>query len=219
LKKRAQAEPNPTDGWRFDQCSNQDLRDVLKFLILLIKPNKPTRLNVGPIATIADCLFGDLKVSWANVFSEVVEKEVEKIDTHKDSYLPAYLIHLYQDQKALTKEKTRKFIALKRTMAMENPEEEEEQEKPAKIVTEEFINLSDQEEPTKQEKKSDQAIHQDKGRQAAKETKEDIECGPRHPCWEKMSRMEHPSSKERMEEFNKYGIGRRFLFYVKAEQV
>jgi hypothetical protein len=73
LKKRAQAEPymnyfeeepSPSDGWRFDQCSNQDLRDVLKFLIRLIKPNKPTRLNVGPIATIADCLFGDLKVSW-----------------------------------------------------------------------------------------------------------------------------------------------------------
>jgi hypothetical protein len=41
-------------------------------------------------------------------------------------------------------------------MAMEDPEEEEEQEEPAKVVTEEFNNLSDQEEPTKQEKKSDQ---------------------------------------------------------------
>jgi hypothetical protein len=118
LKKRSLAEPymkyfeeepSPTDGSRFDQCSNQDLRDVLKFLILLIKPNKPTRLNVGPIATIVDCLFEDLKVSWADVFSEAVEKQVEKIDTHKDSYLPAYLIHLYQDQKALTKEETRKI--------------------------------------------------------------------------------------------------------------
>jgi hypothetical protein len=168
LKKRAQVEPymkyfeekpNPTDGWRFNQCSNQDLMDVLKFLIPLIKPNKPTWLNVGLIATIVDCLFGDLKVSWADVFLEAVEKEVEKIDTHKDSYLPAYLIHLYQDQKALTKKETRKFTVLKRTMAMEDPEEEEEQEEPAKIVTEEFIDLNDQEEPTKQEKKSDQAIH------------------------------------------------------------
>jgi hypothetical protein len=185
-------EPSPTDGWRFNHCSNQDLRDVYKFLYPLIKPNKPTKLNVRPIATIANCLFRDLKVSWADVFSKAVEKEVEKIDTHKDSYLPAYFIHLYQDQKALTKEETRKFTALKRTMAMEDPEEEEEQEKPAKIVTEEFIDLSDQEEPTKQEKKSNQAIHQDKGRQATKETKEDTKCGPRDPCWGKMSRMEHP---------------------------
>jgi hypothetical protein len=85
----------------------------------------------------------------------------------------------------LTKEETRKFTVPKRTMAMEDPEEEEEQEEPAKIVTKEFIDLSDQEEPTKQEKKSDQAIHQDKGRQAAEETKEDTECNPRNPCWGK----------------------------------
>jgi uncharacterized protein YhaN len=35
----------------------------------------------------------------------------------------------------------------------------------------------------------------------------------------KMSRMEHPLSKECLEEFNKYGIGRQFLSYVKSEQV
>jgi hypothetical protein len=170
----------------------------------LIKPNKPTRLNVGPIATVADCLFGDFKISWADVFSEAVEK----INTHKDSYLPAYLIHLYQDQKALTKEETRKFTALKRTMAMEDPEEEEEQEEPAKIVTEEFINLSDQEEPTKQEKNIDQAIHQYKGQPAAKRTQEDTECSPRDLGWGKMSRMEHPSSEKSLVEFHKYGMGR-----------
>jgi hypothetical protein len=195
-----------------------DLISAAKFLIPLIKPNKPTRLNVGPIATVADCLFGDLKVSWADVFSEAMEKEVEKINTHKDSYLPAYLIHLYQDQKALTKEETRKFTALKRTMAMEDPEEEEEQEEPAKIVTEEFIDLSDQEEPTKQEKNVDQAIHQDKGKPAAKRTQEDTECGPRDLGWGKRSKREHPSSEKRLVEFNKYGMGRQFLSYVKVEQ-
>jgi hypothetical protein len=98
LKKRSQAEPymkyfkeepSQTDGWRFDQCNNQDLRDILKFLILLIKPNEPTRLNVGPIATIADYIFRDLEVSWADVFSEVVEKEVEKIDTTR---IPIFLL-------------------------------------------------------------------------------------------------------------------------------
>jgi hypothetical protein len=123
----------------------------------------------------------------------------------------------------LTKEETRKFTALKRTMAMEDPEEEEEQEEPAKVVTEEFNDLSDQEEPTKQKKKSDQtekenqAIHQDKGKQAAKETQEDTECGPKDPCWGKMSRIEHPLSEERLEDFNKYGIGRQFLSYVEVE--
>jgi hypothetical protein len=104
-------------------------------------------------------------------------------------------------------------------MAKEDPKEEEEQEELAKIVTEEFINLSDPEEPTKHEKKSDQAIHQDKGKPAAKETQEDTECGPRDPGWGKMSRMEHPPSEERLEEFNKYGMDRQFLSYVKAEQV
>jgi hypothetical protein len=159
----------------------------MKFLIPLIKPNKPTRLNVGPIATIINCLFGNLKVSWADVFSEAVKKEVENIETHKDSYLLAYLIHPYQDHKALTKEETKKFTALKKTMAMEDPEEEQEQEETAKVVTEEFNNLSDQEEPIKQEKKfdqtkkEDQAIHQDKGNQAAKETQEDTKCSPRDP--------------------------------------
>jgi hypothetical protein len=34
-----------------------------------------------------------------------------------------------------------------------------------------------------------------------------------------MSRMEHPPSEERLEEFNKYGIDRQFSSYVKAEQV
>jgi hypothetical protein len=34
-----------------------------------------------------------------------------------------------------------------------------------------------------------------------------------------MSRIEHPSSEERLEEFSKYGIGRQFLSYVEAEQV
>jgi hypothetical protein len=106
----------------------------------------------------------------------------------------------------LTKEETRKFTALKRTMAMEDPKEEEEQEEPAKVVTQEFNDLTDQEEQTKQEKKSDQT------------KKEDTECGPRDPCWGKMSMIEHPSSEERLEEINKYGIGRHFLSYVEAER-
>jgi hypothetical protein len=89
LKKRSQAEPylkyfdgepSPPDGWRFEQCTNKEFRDVLKFLIHLMKPNKPSRLNIGPVATIADCLFGNLKVSWAAVFHEVLEKELDKMD-------------------------------------------------------------------------------------------------------------------------------------------
>jgi hypothetical protein len=113
---------------------HDELRDVLKFLIPLMKPNKPSRLNVGPVATIADCLFGNLKVSWAAVFYEALEKELDKMESHLDSFLPANMIHLYQDKKALTKEEERRFTAMKWTLMIEDLEsEEEEEEQPAKL--------------------------------------------------------------------------------------
>jgi hypothetical protein len=122
-----------------------------------MKPNKPSRLNVGPVATIVDCLLGNLKVSWAAVFYEALEKKLDKMESHSDSVLPAYLVHLYQDKKALTREEEKRFTAMKRTLMFEDLEsEEEEEEQPVKVTTEEFNNLSDQDELTKQEKREEE---------------------------------------------------------------
>lgn len=244
ISKYFRGELSPSDGWKFEQCVNQDLRDVLKFLIPLLKPNKPTRLNMGPVGTIADCLFEGLEVSWGEVILESIQKEVEKISTHRDSYLPAYLIHLYQDGKALTKDENRRLVALKRTMDLEGPEEEEEvQEEPPKVVQTTYEDLSDQEEEnlkgktTEQAKGSDQSENPEAQDPVQDQDDPDVfmtgstkaillgldrepsTYGPQDPSWGIRGRSMCPPTEERVDEYLTDGFGKRFSSYEECEQV
>jgi hypothetical protein len=94
--------PHNSDGWKFSDCNNQDLREVLRFLIPLIRPSKPTRLNVAPVATIAHCLLEGKQISWAGIFMGVMDEVGNLKDAHPECYLPAYAIHLYLMDNVLT---------------------------------------------------------------------------------------------------------------------
>lgn len=93
---------------------------------------------MGPVASIAECLFRNRRISWGEVFCAVIHKEVGQLAENTVSYLPAYLIHIYQENRVLTLEEEIKFTALQRADQLEDPgsesEEEEEEEGPPNVT-------------------------------------------------------------------------------------
>jgi hypothetical protein len=55
---------------------NEELQDMLQLLVLLLCPTKNTCLNIGPVASIVDCLFVEERISWVEVFWSVIKKVV-----------------------------------------------------------------------------------------------------------------------------------------------
>jgi hypothetical protein len=95
------------------QCTHDDLRKVLKFLLPLINPTKPNRVTIEMASTVMDCLINKNKVSWAKLFHQSIRKQVTKLDKVAISYLPAYANTLYVDDNALSKLEKKKYEALK----------------------------------------------------------------------------------------------------------
>jgi hypothetical protein len=65
--------PSGGDGWKLTDCSHQELREVLEFLIPLLNPNKPRRVTVQVASAVADCLINGTKYSWAKIFEERIK--------------------------------------------------------------------------------------------------------------------------------------------------
>jgi hypothetical protein len=117
--------PHNSDGWKFSDCNHQELRDVLHFLIHSIRPTKVTRLNVGPVATIANCLLKGKKIFWAGVLKGVINKEVGNLKpAHPECYLPAYVVRLYLEEGVLTGEEETNYTAYYQAVGMEDSDEE-----------------------------------------------------------------------------------------------
>jgi hypothetical protein len=82
---------NNSDGWKYSDCNHQELRDVLHFLIPLLRGKK---------------------ISWAGLFKGVIDKEVGNLKpANPECYLPAYALHLYLEEIVLTSEEEIDYTA------------------------------------------------------------------------------------------------------------
>ena len=84
---------NPKDGYPVADCEDPRERRVLEFVVLILYPEKPTRIRV----TLSNTIFGILsrirKVSWGLVMQELVEKLVSGLEKGKPSPISRYLFH------------------------------------------------------------------------------------------------------------------------------
>jgi hypothetical protein len=73
----------------------KDIREVLKFLLPLVNPNKLSRVTIQVASTMVDCLMNKNKTIWARVLEEVIRKQVTKQD--KVSFYPPMLFTSMQE--------------------------------------------------------------------------------------------------------------------------
>jgi hypothetical protein len=153
--------PNASDGWKYSNCREEELRDVLHFLIPLIFPAKPNCLNVKYVAMVIDCLYGNKQTSWAEIFREAIAALVKNLDaSHPESFLPAFVVHLYQAKDVLTAKEIREYRALLR-MAKLGGSDDKATEDEAK--EEEDKEREDEPEPSIREDEEDQGGPSEQG--------------------------------------------------------
>ena len=88
-------EHDPKDGFHLVDYRNSRERRVIEFILPILSPEKPKRLNI----TMANTLFGTLSrvrlVNWGRFIQEFVEKSLPHIGNKLSFSLP-YILHLYQ---------------------------------------------------------------------------------------------------------------------------
>ena len=95
---------NPKDKFAIADCEDSRAKRVLKFLIPILYPKKPTWVTVTADNTIFGALLGERKVDWRVVLQMVVAKLVEEARKLKATPIGPYLFHFYMGQEALSRE-------------------------------------------------------------------------------------------------------------------
>jgi hypothetical protein len=89
--------PNNKEGSKFLDCNDNDLQDILKFLVTLTNPAKPIRMSVWMVSTILDCLLNP----GQRYQGRILKLSRDKILAF---FLLSYVVHLYHKQRTLMKE-------------------------------------------------------------------------------------------------------------------
>jgi hypothetical protein len=98
------------EGWRFLECQDAGLRDVLKYLMPLINPMKPARVTCKLANTVVESLFLGKKVSLARVLEDVVANQVKLLGPHNlHNCLSGYLAPIYFAKNVLTWAETQDY--------------------------------------------------------------------------------------------------------------
>ncbi len=93
---------NPKDGYAVDDCIDERQRRLLKFLVPVLHPEKPTMVTISLANTIFGALKGDRKVDWARIISELVTQLVGRVGKSRATLVCPYLMHLYQSHQLLS---------------------------------------------------------------------------------------------------------------------
>ena len=93
---------NPKDGYAIEDCIDDRHRRLLKFLIPVLHPEKPTRVTITLGNTIFGALIGNRKVDWGRILFDLVSQLVGRVGKSRATPLSPYLFHLYHHQELLT---------------------------------------------------------------------------------------------------------------------
>ena len=123
---------NSKDGHPVDECINPRDRRILKFVVLIIYPEKPKQVTKVVGNTIFGSLSEEYKVNWGQFLHEVVHRLVSHLEKSKASPSSPYLFHLYSRNECLNEEEmdeigiARKYLELGVSLeTIANPKEEE----------------------------------------------------------------------------------------------
>ena len=76
-------------------CVDPRKRRVLEFVVPILYPEKPNQVTKEVGNTIFGTLSSEYKVSWGQVFYEIVDKLVSELDKGKPTPIRPNLFHLY----------------------------------------------------------------------------------------------------------------------------
>ena len=127
---------DPKDGYSVRDCRDSGNRHLLKFIMPIIHPNKPTRVTITIGNTIFEALNGGRLVDWEVVFWELARKMVARVGKPKPTSICPFLFHLYHskdsliEQEEINYEAARKLTSYRNTLDLEpqsNPVSEGEE--------------------------------------------------------------------------------------------
>ena len=92
---------DPKDGYLVSDYRDARNRRLLKFIILIVHLDKPTKVTI----TIGNTIFGALKggcpVDWGVVFRNLAQKLVARVGKSKPTLISPFLFHLYHSKDIL----------------------------------------------------------------------------------------------------------------------
>jgi hypothetical protein len=117
---------NPKEGWKFSECTKEELRDLFEFLTPLINPMKQSRITNKFASTVVSCLYFGKPVSWAQVLAEVLAQQVRLMGPNNVRVcLSGYLAPIYAAKKVLTRREAQSY---RYTIQGGDPEAEKDKE-------------------------------------------------------------------------------------------
>ena len=96
---------DPKDGYSVGNYRNDWQRWLLKFLVLIVHPDKPTRVIITIGNTIFGALDGGREVDWGVVFRDIAQRLAKGVGKSKPTPICPFLFHLYEGQGLLTADK------------------------------------------------------------------------------------------------------------------
>ena len=95
---------NPKDRHAIANCVDPREKRVLELVMLILYPEKPSRVTLTVGNTIFGTLCGFRKVNWRQVLQEIVDMLVSRLVKEKASPISLYLFHLYHKFECLREE-------------------------------------------------------------------------------------------------------------------
>ena len=82
-------------------CKDFRAKQVLEFLILILYPEKPTRVTVTVRNTMFEAQMGDRPVDWGLLIYNVVARMVGLVSKGKPTMVCPFMFHLYKERQVL----------------------------------------------------------------------------------------------------------------------
>ena len=135
---------NPKDGYAVVDCKEPRARKVLEFLVLLLYPEKPTRVTITVRNTIFGALSGERLVDWGIVVKDLVQRLVSEMGKSKVTPICPYVFHMYHSHELLLPAEKKEY-RIKKALLKHNMESkgEEDPESPANPDEEESSDDSE----------------------------------------------------------------------------
>ena len=118
---------NPKDGYAVVDCKEPRARKVLEFLVLLLYPEKPTRVTITMDNTIFGALSGERPVDWEVVVKDLVQRLLTGMGRSKATPICPYVFHLYHLHELLLSAEKKEY-RIKEALLKHNVESEGEED-------------------------------------------------------------------------------------------
>ena len=135
---------NPKDGYAVVDCKEPRARKVLEFLVLLLYPEKPTKVTITLGNTIFGALSGEGPVDWGVVIKDLVQRLLSRMGKSKAIPICPYVFHLYHSHKLLLPAEKKEY-RIKEALLKHNVESEREEDPKSPVNSDEEESSDDSE--------------------------------------------------------------------------